>query len=205
MVDQATLDKLGAGFKKLQGAMDCNSLLKRYLTKDVFEKLKTLNTAMKATLLDIIQFGVENLNSDVGLCARVPNRTRCSLSYSPRGSRTAMFVISTRVRCVRSLPGYLFNPCLTEAQYHDTEEKVSLTLRTLEGELKGTYYLLDGMDKKTQQQLIDDHFLSKEGDHFLQAAIAAMKTRAVPPDEFVQRFLGVLCSSMKTFGQKTQI
>ena len=28
------------------------------------------------------------------------------------------------------------------------------------------------MDKKTQQQLIDDHFLFKEGDRFLQAANA---------------------------------
>ncbi|CAN8027309.1 unnamed protein product, partial [Ixodes persulcatus] len=55
MVDQATLDKLDAGFKKLQDAKDCKSLLKKYLTKDVFEKLKTRKTAMGATLLDVIQ------------------------------------------------------------------------------------------------------------------------------------------------------
>jgi len=42
----------------------------------------------------------------------------------------------------------------------------------LEGELKGTYYPLTGMTKEVQQQLIDDHFLFKEGDRFLQAANA---------------------------------
>ncbi|VDN87980.1 unnamed protein product [Brugia pahangi] len=39
-------------------------------------------------------------------------------------------------------------------------------------ELKGTYYPLTGMTKDVQKQLIDDHFLFKEGDRFLQAANA---------------------------------
>ena len=52
------------------------------------------------------------------------------------------------------------------------EEKVSSILNSLDGELKGKYYPLAGMDKATQQQLIDDHFLFKEGDRFLQAANA---------------------------------
>ena len=32
----------------------------------------------------------------------------------------------------------------------------------------GTYYPLTGMSDEVQQQLIDDHFLFKEGDRFLQ-------------------------------------
>ena len=82
------------------------------------------------------------------------------------------YVISTRVRCGRSLQGYPFNPCLTEAQYKEMESKVKGQLDTFEGELKGTYYPLTGMDKTTQTQLINDHFLFKEGDRFLQAANA---------------------------------
>ena len=78
------------------------------------------------------------------------------------------YIISTRVRCGRSMEGYPFNPCLTEAQYKEMEDKVSSTLSGLEGELKGTYYPLTGMTKEVQQQLIDDHFLFKEGDRFLQ-------------------------------------
>jgi len=81
-------------------------------------------------------------------------------------------VVSTRVRCGRSLQGYPFNPCLTEAQYKEMEDKVSAVFKEFTGELKGTYYPLAGMDKTTQQQLIDDHFLFKEGDRFLQAANA---------------------------------
>jgi len=82
------------------------------------------------------------------------------------------YVVSTRVRCGRSLDGYPFNPCLTEAQYKEMEQKVSSTLTSLTGDHKGTYYPLTGMTKEVQQKLIDDHFLFKEGDRFLQAANA---------------------------------
>jgi len=52
------------------------------------------------------------------------------------------------------------------------EDKVKSIFDSFDGELKGKYYPLTGMDKATQQQLIDDHFLFKEGDRFLQAANA---------------------------------
>jgi len=68
------------------------------------------------------------------------------------------------------MEGYPFNPCLTEAQYREMQDKVSTTLSGLEGELKGTYYPLEGMTKEVQQKLIDDHFLFKEGDRFLQVS-----------------------------------
>jgi len=37
------------------------------------------------------------------------------------------------------------------------------------GDLKGSYYPLSGMSADVQKQLIDDHFLFKEGDRFLEA------------------------------------
>lgn len=82
------------------------------------------------------------------------------------------FIVSTRVRCGRSLKDYPFNPCLTEAQYVEMEKKVSAALSGLSGDLKGKYHPLAGMSKEVQQQLIDDHFLFKEGDRFLQSANA---------------------------------
>ncbi len=51
------------------------------------------------------------------------------------------------------------------------EDKVKAQLSSMDGELKGTYYPLTGMDKKTQQQLIDDHFLFKEGDRYCNSFI----------------------------------
>lgn len=193
------MTKLEDGFAKLQ-ASDSKSLLKKYLTREVFDALKEKKTSFGSTLLDCVQSGFENHDSGVGIYA--PDAEAYSLfadlfdpiiedyhkgfkktdSHPPSdfGDVTTFgnvdpdgtFVISTRVRCGRSLEGYPFNPCLTEAQYKEMEEKVSTTLKGLEGELKGTYYPLTGMDKAVQQQLIDDHFLFKEGDRFLQAANA---------------------------------
>ncbi|KAH7967867.1 hypothetical protein HPB52_003606 [Rhipicephalus sanguineus] len=198
-VDKGTLAKLDAGFKKLQDAKDCKSLLKKYLTKEVFDKLKTRKTANGATLLDVIQSGVENLDSGVGIYApdaesyrvfadlfdpviedyhkfkrtdRHPHTNFGDLSTLKNVDLSNDIVVSTRIRCARSLQGYPFNPCLTESQYREMEEKVVPTLTSFEGELSGTYYPLTGMDKATQQQLIDDHFLFKEGDRFLQSANA---------------------------------
>jgi len=83
------------------------------------------------------------------------------------------------VRCGRSLQGYPFNPLLTENQYSEMEKKVSSTLKGLSGELKGDFYPLTGMSKDVQQKLIDDHFLFKEGDRFLQVRVKCKKTLRV--------------------------
>lgn len=199
MVDQATLDKLEAGFTKLSGT-ESKSLLKKYLTKEIFDQLKTKKTQLGATLLDVIQSGVENPDSGVGIYApdaesytvfadlfdpiiedyhggfkktdKHPPKDFGDVDTLGNLDPAGEFVVSTRVRCGRSLEGYPFNPCLTEAQYKEMEEKVSSTLSGLEGELKGTFYPLTGMSKEVQQKLIDDHFLFKEGDRFLQAANA---------------------------------
>ncbi|XP_022663063.1 arginine kinase-like isoform X1 [Varroa jacobsoni] len=193
-------DKLQAGYQKLQASPQCKSLLKKYLTKNVLESLQSRSTRMGATLLDVVQSGFANIDSGVGVYApdaesykifaplfdpiiddyhqgfkptdRHPPSDFGNLDTFENVDPDGKFVISTRVRCGRSLQGYPFNPCLTEAQYREMEQIVSKTLKGLTGELKGTYYPLTGMSKATQQQLIDDHFLFKEGDRFLQAANA---------------------------------
>lgn len=69
MVDAAVLDKLEAGFAKLQ-ASDSKSLLKKYLTKEIFDSLKNKKTpTFGSTLLDVIQSGLENHDSGVGIYA----------------------------------------------------------------------------------------------------------------------------------------
>lgn len=82
------------------------------------------------------------------------------------------FVLSTRVRCCRTLKGYPFNPCMTEDSYKDIENQMQEVLGGLTGDLSGTYNPLTGMTKDVQQKLIDDHYLFKEGDRFLQSANA---------------------------------
>lgn len=199
MVDAAVLEKLEAGFEKL-AASDSKSLLKKHLTREIFDNLKNKKTSFGSTLLDCIQSGIENLDSGFGIYApdaeaytvfaeifdpmiedyhglakdaKHPPRDFGDVAYFAENiDPTGEFVVSTRVRCGRSMAGYSFNPTLTEANYKEMEEKVSSTLSGLEGELKGKFYPLTGMEKAVQQQLIDDHFLFKEGDRFLQAANA---------------------------------
>lgn len=67
MVDAAVLEKLETGYTKL-AASDSKSLLKKFLTKEVFDNLKTKKTpSFGSTLLDVIQSGkmkLMNMSSD---------------------------------------------------------------------------------------------------------------------------------------------
>jgi len=179
----------------------CKSLCKKHLTPAVYEKCKGLVTpSFKSSLLDVIQSGAANLDSGVGIYApdaeaysvfsplfdpvieeyhagfkqdqKHPNCDFGDVNSFKHLDPEGTFVVSTRVRGGRSLDGYPFNPCLTEAQYKEMETKVTTAFNGLTDELKGTYYPLTGMSKEVQNQLIDDHFLFKEGDRFLQHANA---------------------------------
>lgn len=193
------MEKLESGFQKLK-ASDSKSLLKKYLTQEVFDKLKDKKTSYGSTLLDCVQSGFENHDSGVGIYApdseaytvfadifdpiiedyhmgfkagdHHPAKDFGNYDTLVNVDPTGKYVVSTRVRCGRSLDGYAFNPCLTEDNYKEMEQKVSSALKGLDDELKGAYYPLTGMSKEIQQRLIDDHFLFKEGDRFLQAANA---------------------------------
>jgi len=202
-VSPDVIKKIEDGFQKLQGAKDCHSLVKKYLTKEVVDKLKDKKTKLGATLLDVIQSGVANLDSGVGVYApdaeaytlfaplfnpiiedyhngfgtnkKQPaidlgeGKTHQFPDLDPEGK----YINSTRIRCGRSLEGYPFNPCLTEANYLEMEGKVKKIFENInDPELQGSYYPLKGMTKDVQNQLIADHFLFKEGDRFLQAANA---------------------------------
>ncbi|XP_044731483.1 arginine kinase-like [Chrysoperla carnea] len=186
-------------FEKLQTS-NSKSLLKKYLTPEIFHKLKDQKTQMGSTLMDCIQSGLVNHDSGVGIYAAdadayttfadlfdpiiddyhkgfSKNKVHPAKDFGdykklgnldPEGK----YIKSTRVRCGRSIQGYPFNPRMTVEHYKEIEDEVSKTLTSLEGEFKGCYYPLTGMAKQVQEQLINDHFLFKEGDRFLQAANA---------------------------------
>jgi len=203
MADADTIKKIEEGYKTLQASKDCHSLLKKYFTEDVMNKLKGRKTKLGATLFDVIQSGVKNLDSGCGVYA--PDAEAYTMfkelfdpiiqdyhdGFGPSAKQPptdlgekhvselkdldpeGKFIQSTRIRCGRSLAGFPFNPCLTEANYKDMETKVKKIFETIaDPELQGTYYPLTGMTKEVQNQLIKDHFLFKEGDRFLQAANA---------------------------------
>ena len=58
------------GYEKLQGDADGHSLLKKHLSKDVLDSLKTKKTSsFNSCMRDVIQSGVENLDSGIGVYA----------------------------------------------------------------------------------------------------------------------------------------
>jgi len=169
----------------------------------VMDKLKNRKTVLGGTLWDVIQSGVKNLDSGCGVYAPdAESYTTFKELFDPiiqdyhdgfkpsdRQPPTDLgeshvselkdldpekkYIVSTRIRCGRSLAGYPFNPCLTEANYKEMEGKVKKIFENIsDPELQGTYYPLAGMTKEVQNQLIADHFLFKEGDRFLQHANA---------------------------------
>jgi arginine kinase len=78
-------------------------------------------------------------------------------------------VNSTRIRVGRNCHGYPLGPGVTKEQRDEIMAKVVAACETFEGDLAGKFYPLEGMDAAVSQQLIDDHFLFKEGDRFLKA------------------------------------
>jgi protein-arginine kinase len=203
MADADTQKLCEEGYKTLQAAADCKSLLKKHLTESALNACKTRKTKLGATLWDVIQSGVKNLDSGVGIYA--PDAEAYTLFkelFNPlieeyhKGFKSTdsqpptdlgekkldqlpdldpegKYIVSTRIRCGRSLQGYPFNPCLTEENYKEMESKVKKIFDEItDEELKGAYHPLTGMTKEVQNQLIADHFLFKEGDRFLQAANA---------------------------------
>ena len=68
--------------------------------------------------------------------------------FSPEDSA---MVNSTRIRVGRNLHGYPLGPGVTKAQRLEIMNMVVQACSTFTGDLKGTFYPLEGMDKKTQQ------------------------------------------------------
>ncbi|CAH1123280.1 unnamed protein product [Ceutorhynchus assimilis] len=190
------LAKLEAGFEKLENS-NSTSMLKRFLTRELFDKLKFKKTSFESTLLDCIQSGIENLDSGIGIYAADPecyqvfadlfdpiieeyhhvSRTdkQPATDWGPSTTFGNLdpkgdYIVSTRVRCCRTMKGYPFNPCMTEENYKDIEKQMQEVFKGLTKDLAGTYNPLTDMPKEVQQRLIDEHYLFKEGDRFLQAA-----------------------------------
>ena len=106
---------------------------------------------------------------DVTKEKHVSNMDYTKLVCPPFPEEDAKMIKSTRIRVGRNLANYPLGPGITKEQRLEIEEKVSKALQGMEGDLKGNYYPLSGMDAAVQKQLIDDHFLFKEGDRFLEA------------------------------------
>lgn len=176
---------------------DCNSLLCKYLTPEVFEALKNKKTSNGFTLEQAINSGVENLDSGIGVYAGDQDSYSVFAALfdpiieeyhgfgkedahksnlnpedlnAPNPDPEGSYIVSTRIRVGRNIDHLPLGPGISKVQRDQVESSVVEGLHTLEGELAGNYYPLLGMSKEVQDNLIKDHFLFKEGDRFLDAA-----------------------------------
>ena len=180
--------------KELEGS---KSLLAKHLTKEVFEELKDKKTSNGFTLKDAINSGVDNPDSGIGAYVgdeesytvfgalfdpiieeyhgftkddkHVSNLDANTLN-APNPDPDGEFILSTRIRVGRNVKNIPLGTCISQEQRNKIEKDVSEILNSFDGELKGKYYSLATMSEEDRNSLIEDHFLFKAGDRFLQSA-----------------------------------
>jgi creatine kinase/arginine kinase len=176
---------------------ECQSLLCKYLTREVFEQLKEKKTPHGYTLAQAINSGVKNPDSSIGVYAgdkesydvfaplfdpiiqeyhgfTKEDMHKSNLDveelHAPNPDPQGKYIISTRIRVGRNVAAMPLGPAISRDERKKVESQVVKGLTSLTGELSGEYYPLLGMSKELQERLIKDHFLFKEGDRFLEAA-----------------------------------
>lgn len=165
------------------------SLLSKDLTKQVWFTLKDKQDKYGFTFRQAIFSGCKNTDSGIGCYAgshdsykvfapffdkiiedyhkhsknakHVSDMDASKLNAPPFSEEDSKMIVSTRIRVGRNLADYPLGPALTKQQRLDVMNTVVKALNTFEGDLKGQFYPLEGMNKDTQNQLIADHFLFK--------------------------------------------
>lgn len=174
------------------------SLLSKYLTPEIYKDLENKKTNFHNGLDLVIRSGVVNQDSSIGVYAPDQDAYKTfALLFNPiiseyhGGYHTDQrhpvkfdhqslaiadidpqmkHIMSTRVRVGRNLDGFPFAPAISKADRLLVEAKIVEALKQLDGELEGTYTPLSTMDEVTRQRLVNEHFLFKQGDRFLEAA-----------------------------------
>nr|ACP43446.1 arginine kinase [Paratapes undulatus] len=178
---------------------NATSLMKKYLTPEVYEKYKDKKTSLGGTLAHCINSGCLHLGSKVGIYAcdpeaytvfedifnnvikayhKVEKIDHPEPTFGTDEQMKALenidpegnMVISTRIRVARSHTKYPFPPACTSEDLDNMAEDTVAALKTLTGELEGKYYPLATMSEADQKQLVEDHFLFRDDDDVLRDA-----------------------------------
>jgi creatine kinase len=89
------------------------------------------------------------------------------LDCPPFSEEDAAMIVSTRIRVGRNMADFPLGPGISKDQRNQVEKYVVDACSKFTGELEGKYYSLGTMNEVDRKQLIEDHFLFKEGDRFL--------------------------------------
>jgi len=165
------------------------SLLKKNLTEEIWNEYKDKSCAQGVSFKTCIFSGIKNLDSGIGVYAgshdayktfnklfdaiikdyhghgpndkHVSEMTSAGLTNVEFSPEDAEMIVSTRIRVGRNLDGFPLGPGVTKEQRLEIMNHVVTAASMFDEDLKGTFYPLEGMDKKVQKQLIADHFLFK--------------------------------------------
>ena len=180
--------------KSLQGS---KSLLAKYLTKEIFNELKDKVTSNGFTLSQAINSGVKNPDSGIGAYVgdeesyeifaslfdpiieeyhgfKKDDKHKSNLNpddlNAPNPDPTGEYIVSTRIRVGRNVKNIPLGPAISNEQRDLIEKDVSEVLNGFNDDLGGKYYPLNNMSEADTKSLIEDHFLFKAGDRFLETA-----------------------------------
>ena len=176
-------------------AENCTSMLCKHLTPELFETLKDKKTANGFTLEKAIKSGIENVDSEIGVYAGdeesyevfAPLFDKIIQEYHGFSATDvhesnlnaddldvkgldSSYILSTRIRVGRNIKDMPLGAAISKEQRDEIEKDVASVLNAFEGELAGAYHPLLGMSQEVQSQLIEDHFLFKDGDRFLESS-----------------------------------
>lgn len=173
------------------------SLLKKYLTKDIFEKLIDKTTALGYTLPQAINSGVANPDSNIGVYAgdlesyqlfsdlfdpiiqeyhgfskEDKHKSDFDINNLDVGNPDAegKYVLSTRIRVGRNLKDIPLGAMISADQRNSITDEIKSALENLNDDLSGTFHSIDNMPDEVREEMLNDHFLFKQGDRFLEAA-----------------------------------
>lgn len=176
-----------------------HSLLSKYLTQEMYARLRDVTTSSGYTIDRAIQNGVDNHDFHLGILAgdeecyevfaelfdpvieeyhngfkKTDNHiTDLDPSKLTGDVLDSNYVISSRIRTGRNIRGFALSPHVTRSERREIETLVSEALGSLGGGLSGKYYSLLTLGAEDQQQLIDDHFLFEKpvSRHFLSGGM----------------------------------
>lgn len=173
------------------------SLLSKYLTREIWEKFKEDKDDCGFSFKSAIFSGCKNTDSGIGVYAgstdsykkwapffdpliedyhghkstdkHVSDMNAAKLMCPMLPPEDAILIRSTRIRVGRNLADFPLGPALSKDQRNQVKEAVKEAVTHFTGDLEGKFYELGELTEAERKQLIEDHFLFKEGDRFLEA------------------------------------
>lgn len=171
-----------------------HSLVKKYLSKTLYDKLKNKKTTSGYTLNYAIRSGILNPDSDIGIYAGDAesyetfselfdpiiadyhaltqgkhHKSDLACSALPSLDPENEYIISTRIRVARNLDEFPFTTFISKSERDKVERLIAEATKNLPKKFQGEYFSLkDILNSKTNSS--KTNFFPKKGDRFQEAA-----------------------------------